>query len=68
MTKGITQKGLQMKDKSNKTLPERIGLTKREMLKLKPRSERRIELEARLKNLMVKQLRFENRIERQHAA
>jgi len=49
-------------------IAEQIKRTKAEMLKLKPRSERRIELEARLKNLMVRQLRFENRIERQRAA
>lgn len=45
-----------------------IEQTKAEMLKAKPRSMRRAELEIRLRDLMVKQLRFENRIERRQAA
>lgn len=47
---------------------EQIERTKREMIRCKPRSQRRIELELRLRNLMVKQLRSEIRIERQRAA
>lgn len=49
-------------------LTDQIERTRNEMLKCKPRSERRIELELRLRNLMTKQLRFENRIERRRAA
>ncbi len=45
-----------------------IAITKQELKLSKPRSRRRVELECRLRDLIVKQLRFENRIERRHAA
>ena len=41
---------------------EQINRTRTEMLKAKPRSRRRLELEMWLRDLIVKQLRFENRI------
>jgi hypothetical protein len=49
-------------------IADQIESTKAEMLKTKPRSQRRAELEIRLRDLIVKQLRFENRIERRNAA
>lgn len=49
-------------------LQAQIEETRREMQNAKPRSKRRMELEMRLRDLMVKQLRFENRIERAKAA
>lgn len=49
-------------------IEDQINKTKAEMQKTKPRSLRRTELEMRLRNLMIKQLRFENRIERRKAA
>lgn len=45
-----------------------IEATKREMWRCRPRSKRHVELELRLRDLMVKRLRFENRIERRKAA
>lgn len=49
-------------------IEEQIRLTKAEMENCKPRSQRKIELQSRLRDLMVKQLRFENRIEKRRAA
>jgi hypothetical protein len=47
---------------------KQIEWTKREMWRCRPRSKRHLELEFRLRDLMIKQLRFENRIERRKAA
>ena len=49
-------------------IAEQIERTKTEMARTKPRSARRMELELRLRELIVKQLRFENRAERRKAA
>jgi len=43
------------------SLQDQISRTKAELLRVKPRSRRRIELETRLRDLIVKQLRKENR-------
>lgn len=43
------------------TLAEQIIRAKAELVRVKPRSRRRIELETRLRDLIVKQLRKENK-------
>ncbi len=44
-----------------KKINQQISETRRELLNTKPRSRRRIELETRLRDLVIKQLRTENR-------
>lgn len=46
---------------SMKKINQQISETRRELEKTKPRSHRRIELETRLRDLMLKQLKIENR-------
>ena len=48
-------------------LTDQIDRVKSELRRVKPRSYRRVELETRLKLLMVKQLKHENRAERKAA-
>jgi hypothetical protein len=48
-------------------LTDQIDRVKSELQRVKPRSYRRVELETRLKLLMVKQLKHENRAERKAA-
>lgn len=55
-------------DEKQLKLCKQIEATKREMWRCRPRSKRHMELELRLRDLMVKQLRLENRINRQRAA
>jgi len=43
------------------TLQDQINRAKAELTRVKPRSRRRIELETRLRDLVVKQLRKEHR-------
>jgi hypothetical protein len=43
------------------TLQDQIVRAKAELTRVKPRSRRRIEIETRLRDLIVKQLRKENR-------
>lgn len=43
---------------------KQIETTKSEMQATRPRSHRRTELELRLRNLRLKQLRFENRMDK----
>lgn len=57
-----------MKENSASKLQRQIDATKRSLDQTRPRSQRRVELELELRNLRTKQLRFENRIERRHAA
>jgi hypothetical protein len=49
-------------------IEEQIGLTKAEMQKSKPRSRRRVELEIRLRDLVLKELQSGKRIKRRVAA
>lgn len=49
-------------------IEEQIERTKAEMFKCRPRSQRRAELEIRLRDLRTKQLRLEIRIKRRQAA
>jgi hypothetical protein len=50
-----------------RTLADRIGAVKRELVRSKPRSLRRIELQARLRDLVTRQLRRELRNEKRAA-
>lgn len=47
---------------------ERIDRAKSELRNVKPRSRRRVELETRLAQLMLQQIRIENRIDKRKAA
>ena len=46
---------------------QQIERTKAELLRVKPRSRRRIELETRLRDLVLKQIRQENRRDKRAA-
>jgi hypothetical protein len=48
-------------------LSEQIERTKRELSRVKPRSYRRVELETRLKLLMIRQIKHENRQDKRAA-
>lgn len=48
-------------------LIQQIGRLKSELSRVKPRSYRRVELETRLKLLMVKQIKHENRQDKRAA-
>jgi hypothetical protein len=49
-------------------LGKHIERIKREMWRCRPRSRRHTELELRLRDLMLRQLRYENRIDRRKTA
>ncbi len=57
-----------MKANSPSKLREMIATTKTSLLRSKPRSQRRVELELQLRDLVTKQLRTEMRQERRKAA
>jgi hypothetical protein len=67
MGKEITLKGLKMKANSASKLQERITQVKRSMEQAKPRSQRKVELELQLRDLMTKLLRSEIRINKRAA-
>jgi hypothetical protein len=46
---------------------QQIAQTKAELRRVKPRSYRRVELETRLKILMLKQIKYENRQDKRAA-
>jgi len=62
------QKGLKMKANSPSNLRKMIEMTKSSLERSKPRSQRRVELELQLRDLVTKQLRTEMRQERRKAA
>jgi len=64
---GKHQKGLQMKMKSASKLQDQITSVKRSLNNTKTRSQRRVELELMLKNLVTQQMRLEIRINRKAA-
>jgi hypothetical protein len=57
-----------MKVNSASKLQEQIEMTRGSLNQAKPRSQRRVELELQLRNLMLKQLRCELRDEKRAAA